>query len=204
MRIKNAVTFQYYVYDICKKLIKKKSFDKVMDVGCGPPVKIKKLFDLSSLELILIDQPSTERMVKEILPCARFFGLNLEDIEIDLNEKIHLIICCDVVEHLLDPDKCMIFIKNNLAVDGLAVISTPERDFRRGIECFSSTKKEHVREWNRHEFSMYVESHGFKIRDHRLLPQLRIRRLEYWISRLFKDVIQNSRWSSCQVVICSL
>jgi SAM-dependent methyltransferase len=202
-RIHNADTLQYYVYDFCKKLIKKYRFHKVMDVGCGPPVKIRKMFDLQTIELTLIDQPSIEKMVKNIIPVARFIGLNLENIKINLNERFQLIICCDVVEHLIDPDKCISFIKKHLTDNGLAVFSTPERDFRRGIHCSSCTKKEHVREWNRDEFAMYIKSHGFKIKDHTLLPQKRTNPAEYFISRILKKFIKAPKWSSCQVVVCS-
>lgn len=202
-RIQNAVTLQYYVYDMCKKLITKRGYNKVMDVGCGPPLKIKNMFDLSNINLTLIDQPSSEKMVRRIIPDARFIGLNLEEIQINLDESYHLIICCDVIEHLIEPDNCMEFIKSHLDVNGLAVFSTPERDYRRGVDCIACTKKEHVREWNRSEFEMYLQSHGFKIIEHRLLPQVRTSLTEYFISRLFQNLIKYPKWYSCQMVVCA-
>ena len=65
---------------------------------------------------------------------------------------------------LIDPDKCVKFIINHLADNGLAVFSTPERDHRFGIGCTECAKKEHVGEWNKNEFPMYIKRHGFKIK----------------------------------------
>lgn len=204
-RKKNAsiLQYQYYVYDTCKKLINKHRFNKVLDVGCGLPLKIKKMFDLRSIELTLIDQPSTEKIVQSIIPNIEFIGLNLEHIDVKLKRNYDIIICSDVVEHLVEPDKCLSFIRNHLSDNGLAVFSTPERDFCRGVNCNSCTKKEHVREWNSNEFSKYLSSQGFKIKKHLLFPQIKLNHIEYSISRLLKKMSLRPKWYSCQVVICS-
>jgi SAM-dependent methyltransferase len=203
-RIRNSAHLQYYVYETCRRLIKRKKFVNVMDVGCGPPVKIKHLFDLTHTKITLVDQPSVKNIVKTIIPNARFIETNLERIDINLNEEFDLIICCDVIEHLLDPDICVDFIKSHLQTNGLAVFSTPERDNRRGIECNECTKKEHVREWNKKEFSMYLENRGFRIESHQLFPQSRMNVIKYILSRAVKNVINHPKWYSCQMTVCSL
>ena len=49
------------------------------------------------------------------------------------------------------------------------ILSTPERDLKRGEECMGSNKPEHVREWNRSEFTALLEYFGFEIKDIQIL-----------------------------------
>lgn len=203
-RLKSAKNLQYYVYHTCNKLILKNNFNKIMDVGCGPPMKIRNMFDLAKIDLTLIDQPSIEKHVKRIIPYARFISLNLENPDINLGEKFQMIICSDVIEHLLEPDNCIKFIKKHIDIKGLVIFSTPERDYRRGISCMSCNKKEHIREWNKREFALYIESHGFRIIKHLLFPQMKINYFIFILSRILKGYICNPKYYSCQTVVCTI
>lgn len=79
-----------------------------------------------------------------------------------------MIICSDVIEHLVDPDILLSFLeKSNFK---FLILSTPERDSvqmkQRGLLWDGPPVNEaHVREWNFEEFEQYI-SYKFKIIDH--------------------------------------
>ena len=202
-RIEKAAAFQYYVYLICKKLIQSRGYEKMLDIGCGPPVKVKEMFSPFDMEITLVDYPGVKHLADKYLPEAEFIGANLETIDLILSEKYNLIICADVIEHLINPGNCMQFIRNHLKPDGIAVFSTPERDFLRGTDSNHCPHKEHIREWNGCEFAKYIKSYGFHIIKHLYFPQERIQAVEYIFSLLFKRIFNKHIWASCQVVICS-
>ena len=201
-RIQAAGYYQYYVYAKCLSMMQRQGYKNLMDVGCGAPVKVKELLYPWYDDVELVDQPSVAQIATEILPGCRFTSADLEDIDLNLSRKFDLIVCADVVEHLINPDNCLEFIRHHLAPYGLAVISTPERDYVRGKSCDYSPKPEHVREWNSEEFEQYITSRGFEIVESLWLPQGRLRQFEFLISRLFSPFLRNYRWSSCQVVVC--
>ena len=80
--------------------------------------------------------------------------------------KSELVVCCDVIEHLVNPDLLLTYIKDRMDVNGIAVISTPERDRLRGKGSNSSPNKYHIREWNFKEFAQYLENRDFEIINH--------------------------------------
>lgn len=207
-RIKKATTNQYYVYEKCFTLLQNRGYHTLLDVGCGPPVKIKGLLAQYCVDIVLVDQPSIADLVNGILPKAEFIPVNLEHIDLVLPKKFDLIICADVLEHLLNPDNCVRFIRRHLAPQGLAVLSTPERDYLRGKDCSYSPKPEHVREWNSVEFAQYITSRGFEIVEHSWLPQLMLGRVEFFCSQLLPRFVWgrlqalSRRWGSCQVLAC--
>lgn len=205
-RIRAAASCQYYVYEKCLSLVQSKGYDSLLDVGCGPPEKVKWLLAPYCTDIVLIDKPSLAQLVKQILPHGRFIPANLEHIDFDLSKKFDLIICADVLEHLLNPDKCVRFIKRHLSQNGLAVFSTPDRDYLRGKESNYSPKPEHVREWNGAEFAQYITSWGFEVVERFWFPQIKLTRIDFLCSRLLPRLVQSGqqrrRWYSCQVLVC--
>jgi SAM-dependent methyltransferase len=201
-RIEAAAVFQYYVYKKCLSLLQSRGYDSLLDVGCGFAVKVKQLLAPHCHDIVLIDQPSLAQPLSQLLPQSEFIPVNLERINFDLSRKFDLIVCADVLEHLLNPDNCVAFIRRHLASNGLAVFSTPERDHLRGKSCDHSPKPEHVREWNGAEFAEYITSRGFEIVEHLYLPQRRLSQAEFLCSRILSRFIRNRRWSSCQVIVC--
>jgi hypothetical protein len=81
-----------------------------------------------------------------------------------------LIICADVLEHLMDPGPSIEMMKRFSTAGTLLVISTPDRARLRGRNCMESPKPEHVREWTVREFTRYLRSRGLSVLDTRLFP----------------------------------
>jgi SAM-dependent methyltransferase len=198
--LRDALRQQYYVYKLAEDLIRGHQVRCVLDIGSGPPVKLKHFIIPHCSDVVLADQPAVEKLARDILPQHPFVSVDLEASPIDLGRKFDLIICSDVIEHLRDPDPCLRLIKQHLASEGLVLLSTPERDVLRGTDCVRCEKPDHVREWNGAEFAAYLMNRGFVIVDHHFLPQTKLAFIEFEISRLLRG-FRRRRWSACQVVV---
>ncbi len=201
-RIALASRYQYDVYRTAAALMQAREVASVLDVGSGPPVKLKSLLPAKRLAVHLVDQPETAPLAKKLLPVATFTAADLETIDLDLGRRFDLVICADVVEHLRDPDPCLRFIRRHLAPGGVLLISTPERDILRGRDCDCCPHPAHVREWNRPEFASFLSSRCWQIVKHWNVPQQRtfapVRLLGATLERLGRA----PRWYSCQAALC--
>ena len=193
--------YQYYVYALARRLIRSEGRKSLMDVGCGPALKIRELLAPHCGDFVLVDQPTIEGIVKQNVDCP-FVAADLDTIEIDLGRTFDVVVCADVVEHLLDPARCLAFIRRHLGERSVALISTPERYHLYGKRCMRSMHPDHVREWNADEFGRYLASQGFRVRRTLLYPQMRIGAAEFGLSRLLSPLVRTRAWSSCQVAVC--
>ena len=201
-RVRRSLDFQRDVYDLGRRLLRGSGSRNVLDVGCGPALKTRQLLADSSTRVVLLDQPSVGAVVRANWPGANFVPADLERGELDLGERFDLVICADVVEHLVDPRPCMRLIRRHLAKDGVAVISTPERNVVRGVGCTGSPNPQHVREWSRDEFRDFVRASGFRVVEQELLPQARLGPAERALRRLLQPMLRSARWHGCQCVVC--
>lgn len=170
-RIAESGKWQHHVYLWAARMAVDRRAASVLDVGCGVCTKLVKHIAPLCGDVTGMDQPAA-------LAAARALGVRLALDPIDLERPpeslgrtFDLIICADVVEHLLDPDPMLRMIRSGMHARSVAVFSTPERDRERGRACMSSDKPEHVREWSRPEFRAFLESRGFIVLRSRLLPK---------------------------------
>lgn len=203
-RIDAAREFQFHVYRRAVAEVGDPSGSSIVDVGSGPPHKLAQLLRRKEIQVTLVDQPNAETIAREIMPFANFIAANLEAIDLVLPDQFDVAICADVVEHLVDPDPCLRFIRKHLKSGGRLFISTPERDVLRGVNCFESPHPMHVREWNRREFSRFLESRGFEVLEQVLLPQKRVPEMQRLWGALMAGVNAPPRWYSCQMAVCAV
>ena len=91
--------------------------------------------------------------------------------DFDINPKIKtdVLICSDVIEHIVNPDDLIKYIKKMKFK--YLVLSTPDRDlvYEDGSEFLNGPPRNlaHIREWSFDEFKEYISKH-FKIIDHRV------------------------------------
>ncbi len=170
-RLADNRKWQFHVYQWAADLVRKHGLTSVVDVGCGPCVKLINLVRPVCEDIEGLDQPPA-------LAAARTMGADFPLTPVDLEHPEHeptrtfdLIVCADVIEHLADPDPALDLIRTLAHEGSLVLISTPERDRERGRDCMASTKPEHVREWTRDEFERFLRSRGFTPVLHRLLPK---------------------------------
>lgn len=204
-RLATTLSFQYDVYRIAYEMAAKRSGRvRMLDVGCGPARKHNLFHSGPSLEVTLVDQPTVRDIAVRYVPDAEFHPVNLETAELDLGQEFDIVICADVVEHLVDPDPCLRFIKKHTSKDGVALISTPERERLYGMAQLTSGHPCHIREWSFSEFSAFILSRGLGIDQHVILHQQR----SHWLSQLVWPLgdrlgFRNSTFS-CQLAVCTV
>ncbi len=163
--------WQHHVYAWAAELIRRHGLASVLDVGCGPCVKLIDHIAPLVRDIVGIDQPSALAAARA---CGAAFELQRVDLEYPRlagGRTFDLIICADVIEHLADPDPAIDLIRGLTDSRTLVLISTPERPRERGRDCMASNKPEHVREWSREEFAAFLSSRGLRPVAHRLLPK---------------------------------
>jgi SAM-dependent methyltransferase len=170
-RLADNGKWQYHVYQWAAALIRAHHLRSVLDVGCGPCVKLVRLIQPVCPDILGLDQPSALAAARAQGATFALREADLERPRIDLARTFDLILCADVIEHLADPDSALALIRCAAHADTLVVISTPERARERGRACMASTKPEHVREWTREEFERFLRSRGLTPIMHRLLPK---------------------------------
>lgn len=209
-RLRSAAMFQYHVYRACRDELRKRPSARLLDLGCGPAIKTREHLYPYADSVTLVDQSSLKQQLTSLIPDATIFSADLDKpldslLKTLLSRGIQfdVIICADVIEHLLHPDYCMTLIRDSLAPDGVAFISTPERDILRGTQCTSSPHPAHVREWNSAELKQYLSGHGLKILKHEWLPQKRLSQWEQVAHSLFRKYFCTARWHGCQMAVAT-
>lgn len=193
-RINASLIFQYHVYEYAAKMFEEKGLKSVVDVGSGPGIKTVNFFKNIADKVTLIDQPTTGNKIFKDQSNVQFFGLNLEKVSAEKVEEIgkhDMVICADVIEHLENPTVLLDFMKSIANKDTIIIISTPERNNRRGVDNMRSPNKEHVREWSLKEFSDYLKSEGFTVVDHITMPMKKTGVLAKKFGELFNKVKYN-------------
>ena len=164
--------FQDEVYEAARKLCIEKGYKTVLDIGCGSAFKLIKYF--RDKKFVGLDLEPNLSHIKDKYP---LYDFRLSDFDNPPKESFDLIICSDVIEHLLEPDDLLAFI-NNIDFKHL-VLSTPDRDaIQRLQRSFGWDVKTdgpphnvmHVREWTLAELREYL-SQWFNIESQFMTPK---------------------------------
>lgn len=149
---------------------------RVLDFGCGSGFNCHELngakeilgFDVSEASVQLARQsfPNCEFVVGDACSAALSLG------------QWDRLLCCEVLEHVPDMATFLDNIKRHLAPDGIAFISTPNREiFSLGHEP-SPVNREHLKELNLSEFIellsarfTHVDIYGQHFKDPKLLVE---------------------------------
>lgn len=151
---------QKEVYMKALNLIQSNNLKSVIDVGCGSGFKLINY--LGDYRTTGIDVTETVNFLIKQYPTRKWFDTKTVDFAF---LKADIVICSDVIEHVLNPDFLLNNIKQIQNVKYI-IISTPDRDLARGINDMGPPgNKTHIREWNMNEFQKFISSH-FKIKDH--------------------------------------
>jgi SAM-dependent methyltransferase len=137
----------------------------VLDVGCGTGQKLVKHFDKKADRLIGLDQGSGIQRARREFPEATWIEGDVATDEVWTRAdalRPDLVICADVIEHLVDPIVLLDRI-HDIACDRV-VLSTPDRSRLDGAPPLGPPlNPRHVREWTMDELQALVRSHGFTV-----------------------------------------
>jgi hypothetical protein len=156
--------WQLEVYLHALGLMKTNGFSRVADFGCGSGYKLVKY--LGDYDCVGYELPVNVDLLRLKYPNSEWRVSDFTSVD-DINAEV--LICSDVIEHLIDPDELITYFKNQTFK--YLVISTPERDL-----CYAQNSvylmgppqnPAHQREWNFEEFKQYI-SLSFDILDHRV------------------------------------
>ncbi len=170
-RIAASGKYQYHVYRWAASIVRRAGLDRVLDVGCGVATKLAEHLAPTGAHIVGLDQSSAVRMCHDLERPGEFVVVDLEKPIYMPELPFDLVVCADVIEHLMDPDPMLDLIQQCLAPGGLVIFSTPDRSRERGRDCCRSEKPEHVREWARREFIAFLRSRGFSVHASRLYPK---------------------------------
>ncbi len=192
---------QYAVYDLAAGLVRERGLKTVLDVGCGLGHKLHDLLNPFA-DVTGVDQPSCVEASRQLLPDLSLTSADFEKPDATGLGTYDLVMSVDVIEHLLDPDMLLDFIRAHCHANSVVVVSTPERDVRRGTSNNRSPKAEHVREWNRAELRAYLDASGFSVDRHVLLPAFKVGWSRYMIKERWRLLRKGISHRYTQAAVC--
>lgn len=164
------ITWQPDVYPFAANFAEKVGSTKIIDIGCGRALKLAKLYEQHlEWEFTGIDYGVNISWCRENWRFGTWIQADLECGTTRPATKLiienAIIICSDVIEHLVNPVPLLRLLYKLLRRGAAAVIfSTPERDLTRGkTDTGPPANPYHVREWNLEEFRTLLEWAGFKL-----------------------------------------
>ncbi len=190
-RLRHARDYQAGVYDLAQALLPDGSDVCLIDVGCGPGVKLSRIAQKRpAARIVGIDRSSTATYCREKHRFGEWVAADLNDPTSAGELRGDVVVCADVIEHLEHPERLLQFLRQVTKPQGCIVISTPERKLMHGPECRTSPNPEHVREWTKSEFQAFVQSQGFVVRSSAVQLPMRARPsalfVDYLLARLRK------------------
>jgi hypothetical protein len=163
--LSNEDQWQLEVYLHASGLMKKHKLKSIVDIGCGSAYKL--ITYLGDYETVGLELPVNVEWLRKNYPQRRWEKSNFS---VSSNLKTDVVICADVIEHLLNPEELILYIKS-ISYKYL-ILSTPDRGlFRRPRlrDLYGPPRhKPHVREWNFKEFHNYISTH-FIVVDHKVI-----------------------------------
>jgi len=158
--LENTDSWQNEVYIKAKEYYENNNLKSVIDLGCGSAFKLIKYFGDS--DTIGIDVSPTYETLLEKYPNRTWLKVGETDMT---SLTADIVICSDVIEHVLDPDELLNDIKKIKDVKYI-VISTPDRAILTNAKKYGPPLNHtHIREWSFQELGDYVSEH-FDIIEH--------------------------------------
>ena len=146
--------------EIIKKFYPNRTFESGLDIGCGTTSFFEMFTDIKNTLLIDISTPICQYMKSKNFAVME---MNVEQMSFD-NKSFDLIICSDVLEHVLSFDAAISQIERVLTDDGVLCINVPweQNVSRLRLSAFS-----HLRRFSRH--NVFTRFSNFTILEQQLI-----------------------------------
>lgn len=156
--------YQVEVYRRAGEIAEANGVRTALDIGCGMATKLMEYIHPRCESVTGVDTPETIQQCRTLHPSGTWIPADLEDPAFWISGPFDLVISSDVIEHMRDPDQLLRLIRGSTHERSTVVLSTPERDLRRGpSDMGPPANPAHVREWNAEEFLRYLASRGFLV-----------------------------------------
>ncbi len=166
----DSLIYQLDVYIYAAQQIAEHGYSRVLDVGCGCGMKLEKYIHPTGADITGVDGNHAISFCRENLNFGKWHIDNIEEPYADLGQPFDFIISADVVEHLIDPNTLFRYFRRWSHPETRMLISTPERDLRRGAEDMGPPGNgAHVREWSQDEFNRYLISRQLDVHHHKIV-----------------------------------
>ena len=170
----NDSRYQVPVYRLAARRANELTPRLVMDIGCGSGDKLNEFFGRATCRVIGVDQESAISLARSRFGSIDWLAGDLGSAEFWAELAGHqpdLVICADVIEHLVDPVGLLERL-HALIGDGRLILSTPDRARLDSDPLGPPGNPRHIREWTADELSTLLEASGFEIvARHHLLPR---------------------------------
>ena len=160
----DGIVYQPDVYADAARIAERLRALRIIDVGCGNGEKLVALHP--RYEIVGIDKGDNLERCRERFPFGTWLEHDLDSDEpLPVGDAVEgsVLICADVIEHLLYPERLLEKLRLGLSRADAILISTPERDLTHGTGHMGPPPNPaHVREWTLHEFAILLAAHGFE------------------------------------------
>lgn len=163
--VDDDVVWQPDVYPEAGRVAELLNATCIVDVGAGDGAKLAGLHPRFALIGIDLPGPNLDHC-RATYPHAEWIEHDAESaVSLPVPDAIlarSVVVCCDVIEHLRQPDRLLRKLRGALDVAPAVVLSTPARDLTWGAENLGPPPNpSHVREWTAAELEALLEEFGF-------------------------------------------
>ena len=146
---------------------------RILEIGCGEGYLLKEIREtFNEAEIFACDLSSEkieEATEKHGYLRVNFFKADAHNVSRIIDSKFDLLICCEVLEHLENPDQA---ISDFLNLSDRLVLSVPNEPLWRILNClrgsylkdFGNTPG-HLNHWSLGSFKKFVERSGWKVKN---------------------------------------
>jgi len=158
---------QREVYQFCAEFMKKNKLNTIVDIGCGSGYKLVKY--LSEFNTIGVETEPCFSLLKNTYPNRNWVISGEKEKSFNSYDSLYnndVVLCCDVIEHIIDPDILLDYLVSLNAKH--YIISTPCREILCKNPRYAATYNKswqgppindcHVREWTMDEFIEYLST----------------------------------------------
>lgn len=196
----NNAEYQYACYDLAKTLVRSRLITSCIELGSGSGLKLNKYIKPYCRRTVGVDLPHSIERCRQMYPGIEWVVDDFDNSEPAIGEKFDLVLCFDVIEHIVNPESLLIKIRQYAHPGSVILLSTPERDSLRGQSHQGPPPNVlHIREWDRVEFREFISRHGFTIISQKIVDAHRLsfrQRLSQFFGR--------ANYRTCQIVECRL
>lgn len=159
----DSTAWQADVYRLAAELAREANVKRLVDIGCGQGGKLAAV--AGEFEIVGYDYGDNIAHCQKMYPNGQWHVADLETQVIADDFHGSIVICADVIEHLIKPDALLETLRNAAQTAAYVLVSTPDRMrvYRRD-QSGPPGNPYHVREWTLNELEAWFHDEKLPIR----------------------------------------